>query len=466
MTISVLIRLAAILCLSATIRAEVLVRWDQEQIPPPESLGISRVVVPAKQTAAVQNAIRQGYRVYLEVEGPEAGGFMPAAEGLAGIVLKGKIGDQQLQQLRQFKPPLNRVSVLEERGKWPYIRSNWVTRRNEILQVSSLSAQPWIENNAALLRIIRAADAETTPLLTYPWKPITLSETDEGPGLENYLVAIAEAGSFGGDLLLPLDERFEKSLLFGKPEARAVWNDIRRYMDFYSWNLAARYAPVANIGVVTAEPMRSFEILNLMARHNLPFDVIAPARLSARSLPAFDLLIVLDDPQTTHLDILAEFARKGGAVVLADTERRRAAVSERWPWRSETPLVKTDERVTYRFGQGRIVEVLKAVVDPNTFALEMRQILGRDHRAIDIWNGITVLAAPYREPDGGTVLLTVLNYAHQPLPVQLRIPGRFSVVRYESPEEPAALVPHEHRGGFTEFVLPALRIGGRVFLSN
>jgi hypothetical protein len=110
--------------------------------------------------------------------------------------------------------------------------------------------------------------------------------------------------------------------------------------------------------------------------------------------------------------------------------------------------------------------MLKEIGDPNTFALEMRQMLGRDHRAIDIWNGITVVAAPYREPDGEAVLVAVLNYAHQLLPVQLRIRGTFSTVRYETPEDPAALLPHEHRDGCTEFVLPALHIGGRVFLSN
>jgi hypothetical protein len=466
MRTSVLIRLAAILCLGATVQAEVLVRWDVEQVPAPESLGISKLVIPAKKMGAVHNALRQGYRLYLEVEASALTGFTPP-DGLAGVVVKGKIAAQELDRLRmQLKASSSRVSVIEERGKWPYIRSNWVTRSNEILQVSSRSAQPWIETNAALLRIVRAADAEATPLLTYPWKPITLSEIDEGPGLENYLVAIAEAGSFGGDLLLPLDDRFEKSLLFGKPEARAGWNDIRRYLDFYSWNLAARYEPVANIGVMTAEPMRSFEVMNLLARHNLPFAVIAPARLSARSVAAFDMLIVLAKPDGAQVGVLAEFARQGGSLVLADAETRRAAASPGGPWRSETPLVKSDERMVYRFGQGRVIEVLKAIADPNTFALEMRQILGREHRAIDIWNGITVLAAPYREPGGETVLVTVLNYAHQPLPVQLRIPGRFSVVRYESPEEPATLLPHDHRDGYTEFVLPALRIGGRVFLSN
>jgi hypothetical protein len=456
---------SVVLFLSATVKAEVLVRWNQDQVPAPESLGISKLVIPAAQTAAVQNALRQGYRVYLEVEGPALAGFTPPAEGLAGVLVKGNVADQQLVQLRQrLKSPGDRVSVVEERGKWPYIRSNSVTRRNDVLQVSSRSAQPWIESNAALIRMVRAADRQTSPMLTYSWKPISPADADEGPGLEDYLVAVAEAGSFGADLLLPLHDRFQKSLLLGKPEARADWDHIRRYMHFYSWNLPVRYEPVANVGVVTAEPMRSFEVMNLLARHNLPFDVVAPGQLTARSLSVFDLLIVLDEPQTGQIGTLAEFARNGGTLVLVGGGRG-PAVNER-PWRSGTSLVKTDARAVYRFGQGRVIEVLKGIGDPNTFALEMRQVLGRDHRLIDIWNGITVLAAPFREPDGGTILVAALNYAHQLLPVQLRIRGTFSVVRYESPDEPAALLPHEHRDGCTEFVLPALHIGGRVFLSN
>jgi hypothetical protein len=181
--------------------------------------------------------------------------------------------------------------------------------------------------------MLRAADRETPPVLTYSWKPITLSEADEGPGLEDYLVAIAEAGSFGADLLLPLHDRFEKSLLLGRPEVRADWDRVRRYMNFYSWNLSMRYEPVANIGVVTAEPMRSFEVVNLLARHNLPFDVIAPRQLTARNLSAFDSLIVLDEPPSDQIPILAEFARKGGGGGSgrgrARPRRERTAVAQR-----------------------------------------------------------------------------------------------------------------------------------------
>jgi hypothetical protein len=152
---------------------------------------------------------------------------------------------------------------------------------------------------------------------------------------------------------------------------------------------------------------------------------MAPADLAKKPLSKFKLLIVLDEPAGPQLGALTAFEQKGGKV-----SRQ------------------------------------KGVADPNGFALEMRRLVGREHRVIDIWNGITVLTAPYAEPQGDGALVTVLNYAHQPLPVQLRIAGKYRQVQFETPEEPAVLLPHQHREAYTEFVLPALRIGGRVFLSR
>ncbi len=382
------------------------------------------MVVPAQDADAVRSAFAQGYRLYLEVDASALASFVPPAPGLAGVIVTGTASPLALRQFRQRMGPRGiRVFAIEAGGKWPHIRSNWVTKNNEVLQVTGRSAQPWIETNAALLRIAQASHPDSAPMLTYPWTPSTLSETDEGPALENYLLAIAEAGSFCADLLLPLHERFEKRLLLGQPQARAEWGENRRYIEFYSWSV--RYRPIANIGVVTANPTQWFEVMNLLMRHNLSFELIAPGELPKRTLGGLKLLIVLDEPDGAQRGVLAEFSRTGG-----------------------------------------VVKLVNGPVDPNRFALDVRQLLGREHRVVDIWNGITVLTAPYAEPNGTSALLTVLNYAHQPLPVQLRIAGTYSQVQYESPEEEAALLPHQHRDGYTEFVLPALRIGGRVFLTR
>ena len=45
------------------------------------------------------------------------------------------------------------------------------------------------------------------------------------------------------------------------------------------------------------------------------------------------------------------------------------------------------------------------------------------------------------------MLVTVLNYAHQLLPVQLRVAGSFSLVQYESPGELATLLPYSSETG-------------------
>ena len=64
------------------------------------------------------------------------------------------------------------------------------------------------------------------------------------------------------------------------------------------------------------------------------------------------------------------------------------------------------------------------------------------------------------------MIVTAVNYAHQAMPVQLRVRGTFSQVHYESPEDAPALLRHEHRDGHTEFLVPALRIGARIFLTG
>ncbi len=45
-------------------------------------------------------------------------------------------------------------------------------------------------------------------------------------------------------------------------------------------------------------------------------------------------------------------------------------------------------------------------------------------------------------------------------PVQLRVKGVYTQAHFESPESDAELLPLRHRDGYTEFVLPALRVGG------
>jgi hypothetical protein len=413
----------ALLALSPDASAEVLIRWDLSSVPSPQALGIATLVFPAAQEQGIKHALAQGYRVYVEIDAAQAAAFSPL-DGIAGVIVKGTIAPDLRERLAQRAKA---VRAADDRGKWPHIRTNWVTRNKDVLQVTNRSSQPWLENNSALIKIgaDRLAEGQRV-LLTYAWQPVTVADLDQGPRLENYLVAIAEAGSFGADLLLPLHEGFERALLAGAPGARADWTEIRTSIDFYAWNVSLPQQLLANVAVVTGDPMRTFEIENLLVRHNLPFTVVPPATLTPETLAGIDLVIVLDALDGRAKQRIQEYTAAG---------------------------------------KGRVVEPAEVPADPNTFALEMRQLLGGERRVVDIWNGITVLVAPYSRPAGG-VVLTVVNYAAQALPIQVRVRGTFSEVQYEAPGQPAVLLPFEVRNGGTEFVLPALRIGARVFLNR
>jgi hypothetical protein len=417
----------AVLALSRAAGAEVLIRWDLSSVPSPQALGISTLVLPAAQEQGIKQALAQGYRVFVEIDAAKAAAFSPI-EGIAGVIVKGTIAADLREQLAQRAKV---VRVADDRGKWPHIRTNWVTRNNDVLQVTNRSSQPWLENNAALIAIAaeRLPEGERT-LLTYTWQPVTVADLDRGPRLDNYLIAIAEAGSFGADLLLPLHERFERALLAGAPDDRAEWTELRRSIDFYAWNVSLPRQAIANVAVVTGDPMRDFELLNLLARHNLPFVVMPPAKVTSERLAGIELLIVLDELDQAAKQRVQEFA--------ASAKGRTS----------------------------KVVERAGVPADPNTSALQMRQLLGADRRVVDIWNGITVLVAPYSRPESGDVVLTVVNYAAQPLPVQIRLRGSFSEVQYEAPGEQIMRLPFEVRNGGTEFVLPAVRVGARVFLKR
>ena len=419
--------IVAVLALSPAASAETLVRWDLSAVPSPQALGLSTLVIPAAQEQGITQALAQGYRVFVEIDAAKAAAFSPI-EGIAGVIVKGTIASDLRERLAQRAKV---VRVADDRGKWPHIRTNWVTRNKDVLQVTNRSSQPWLENNAALITIAadRLPEGQRV-LLTYAWQPVTVSDLDRGPRLDNYLVAIAEAGSFGADLLLPLHERFEQDLLAGAPDARAEWIEIRKSVDFYAWTVSQPRQAIANVGVVSGDPLRDFELLNLLKRHNLPFVVVPPAALASDRLAGIDLLIVLDPLDQAAKQRVQEFAASGKGSLT------------------------------------RVIERANVPAEPNASALEMRQLLGADRRVVDIWNGITVLIAPYSRPERGDVVLTAVNYAAQPLPIQLRVRGAFSQVQYEVPGQAAVLVPFEVRDGGTEFVLPALRIGARVFLSR
>lgn len=423
-----IVRLVGVLALgfvllAAPVRAEVLVRWDQPRVPDRAALGIESLVIPIEQIDAIQDAARKGYRVFVDVDGSRSGRrtIPPAARG--GVVVRGEVSDAQMRRMRADLPdPAARVIVLEERGKWPHVRLNEMTSRDGVLQISSRTAQPWLEHNHALVRIA-GLTGDSSRALSHAWTRRTPSGQTNEPSLDDYLLAIAEAGSAGVSLVLRLHPNLQDALLRGLPDARREWRAIREAIVFESW-VPAGYAAMADVAVVVRDPWAFYEPLNLLARHNVAVRLLSPDGLPGDALAP--LVIVVDPP---------------GPPVLAALEAHKA-------------------------GDGEVMHLDEPVVDPNAFALDVRNRLGPERRSVDVWNGITVLLTSWRDEADGTMVVRVVNYAHLPRPVQLRIRGSFSRVHLEVPGEEPRLIPFVHRGSAAEVVIPSVRAGARLFLTT
>ena len=463
-------RILTLICLLAATPAwsRVLLRWTQPSLPPPATMVVTDLVVPWDDAALISNAHRQGYHVYAEVPAGKAAEMAGRAgnSDLAGIILN--LGDsqpsqldQELQQLRSANPSLP-VLLLDPNARQPQMKGQMVIKREGVLQVTSPTAQPWVDTNLALVRLDQAFRPSQTPLYEFQWDVSDPQLQESGPAPADYALAVAEAGAFRADLVLDLNPRLQTDLAQNHPAVVAVFNQVKRYLAFASRGQKNVGKPDANIGVVTDSYQKSYEPINLLARHNIPFAVLKASDLKPQSFDRFDLLVVFATMDVSAMKALADFASKGGVAVVVDAHGP-------YPWQSGQPVPAGEHSVAYDTGKGRIIELQGQVIDPETFAQDIRRLLDQHKKklALSLWNALTVVAVSYQSPGGGEKVVELVNYAEEPISVQVRIKGSFSSIRYETPERACcqSLTPTQ-RGAFTEFVVPSLRIAGRVHLAS
>jgi hypothetical protein len=452
------------LLFAAPLWSRVLLRWTESEAPSAKRLGVNELVIPwdADRISAFKKAAQQGYEIFAEVS-PEQASEAAAAiakNGLCGIILNPGGASQvqaneALRGLRSAYPKLV-IRVLNSNGKQPQLKSRLVINRNGILQVTSSTAQPWIDTNLALVKLERAFRPDQIPLYSFQWD----SEKNEqlpAPTGEDYALAVAEAGAFDADVVLRPPAELQKELAQNNPEAWEIWDEVKRYLAFVS-RVEHRPEPSSNVGVVADNSGASYEPINLLARHNILFRVLSSSDLSGPNLEHIDVVIVFVTPGEQMIRTIADFATNGGTAVLVDAHGL-------YPWQSIQPVRNAQNSASYALGKGRVIELSEPVSDPETLAQDVRRLIDNQKMQISLWNALTTVAVLYRSGEREKRMVELLNYAEEPLRVQVRIKGSFSTVRYETPEygccEP--LKPTQH-DGFTEFVVPSLQIAGRVHL--
>ena len=432
-------------------------------MPSPSSLGVAEIVVSWKDensAALVATARKSGSRVYVETPLDRATNAATACAktDCAGIILNvpeegTSETESTLASLKSAHPRM-KVLVLNSHGKQPDMRGSLIIKRDSILEVSSPTAQPWIDTNLALIKVEQRSRPSQVPLYTFAWDA---QGQPGGRSAADYSLAIAEAAASQADLLLKLDERLQRALNNHDSEALALWNQVRSMIRF-SVDRKADWDSAANVAVALDRLDANDEVLNLLSRHNIPFRVFLAEDLKKEALRGFDLLITFVKPDKEIEERITNFANRGMTVVIVDAHNHH-------PWQENQAIQINEHTTSYVVGNGKILELSEPVSDPEVFAQDIRRLLGKSNALLSLWNGLTTIALPYKDRSGMVKLLELVNYSGDPVQVQVRVKGSFTSVSFESPQSRCckSLVPVKH-DGFTEFVIPELTVSGRVHL--
>src|SRR4051812_5651257 len=439
----------------------VWIRWTGPALPA-ETLQAHGLVIPWGAAAGlVESARNQGYRVYAAVTLGQASSaaISSRALGFSGIFLGASDAEQKTaRELRLAYPNLTILSP-NAGAKQPAMMGSTVITQGGVLHVSSPTEQPWIDSNLAMVGFDRAFRPTQTPLIDFQWTLPDALQQQLGPSTENYLLAVAEAGALHSDLILNLHPNLEKALVNGSEEGSTLWKRIARYVEFYLREDQRPVALQASVGVVTNDYDNSYEPMNLMARHNIPFRVLPPSHLTPEDLHGLGLIVLFTQPDEAAIRQLAAFVEDGGLAILV-------SLRNLFPGPSNGDRQAGNNSVSYAMGRGKVIELANGVGDPGAFSRDVRRLLGKEKLPISVWNASTTIAIAYKLPGTPTATVELLNYSADPMPVQVRIQGTYSVLRYEAPESGCCeSLTATHQEGFTEFEVPSLKIGGRVHLS-
>ena len=438
-------------------------QWNGATLPPASSLGVNEIVLAWERgapRALLATARRQGYRVYVETPLNQATSAAKrcAENSCVGIILKvpeaeSAETEKSIASLRSAYPKL-RVLLLSPSGKQPKMRGSLIIKRDSVLEVSSPTAQPWIDTNLALIKIEQRSRRPQIPLYTFSWADQTILTADD------YSLAVAEAGAFHADLVLQPDEHLQEGLNQRDGEAWALWNQVRSTLRFSAHTSAGRLEPAANVAVIVDQLDTSDEVTNLLSRHNIPFQAFIAVDLKTEELKGFDIVIVFAKLNAETAERINNLASAAATVVVVDGHGT-------YPWQSSQPVQLNEHTTSYAVGSGKVLELRGPVSDPETFAQDIRRLLGKQNALLSLWNGLTTIAVPYQDRGARMTLLELVNYAGEPLRLQVQVKGSFTMIRYETPEHGCceSLEPVKH-DGFTEFVIPEIRIAGRVHLES
>jgi hypothetical protein len=344
---------------------------------------------------------------------------------------------------------------------WPGVRSSTASLVDGEIVVAGASQSPWTDSNLWLLNCAGAFSAGKPLFLTYIGSP------EDPPSLASrgtLRLALAEAAALGTSPVLPLEDTLRQSLFERNAESLDEWNAVARYHRFFrSHPEVMQMKPVHNVAVIVDGCESSAEMLNLMSRRRLLYDIIPKGEYLQTSLEPYALLIINEPPPWGNdlLEKTMSFVRRGGIVVTT-----AAGLPSGNQLKSLQKVEENTERVAYSSGKGRWVVYRETFPDPDTFANEVKRLLGPDLQPVRLWNGSAVLAHLAQSPGSNQRALHLLNYGIDPVEeLQVQVKGSCRKGEILSPDQSTPVpLKLSLKPGSTEFTIPSLGIYALVLL--
>jgi hypothetical protein len=309
--------------------------------------------------------------------------------------------------------------------------------------VAGASAEPWIDSNLWLVRSFRRGAA---------WRPVWVNQQAKSPSRWDYLTAVADAAAAGGRWLVALDDSLQAGLFHKDAEALATWRVVGAYLKFAEDHAAWRdFNPFGNVALIVDRaseiPDYSNELLNLVARRQIPYRLIERSELSAAALAGFRAVVPADltSPTPAERQLLRAFVEQGGTVFAG-------------PWWGGAPQGQDYAEVP--LGKGLAIVYSGDPPDPGNVAKDVRDILPPDATGFTAFNVPSLITYVSSIDGGKRKLIQFVNYASRPFEflVTIRIEGTFKTARLYSPQ--GAVVNMEARParikGQTEVGIPRL----------
>ncbi len=376
-----------------------------------------------------------------------------AKAGLDGLVLEGEFAPEFPASVRKAAGSMLVVEIAKDAAPWRWKSAPIVafvgaapSARNlsEMGIRGAPSSEPWIQSNIWLARSFALAS---------PSPAVWISSQFENASAVDYERAVADAAAAGGRWIVSLDDSLRTKLRAHDASALQTWRNLSSYLKFAESHAAWRaLAPYGNVGIVLdpAGTKQDFtdEYLNLVTRRQVPYRLVARSGLNAAAIAKFRALVAteLDPPSSAERKLLQDFAENGGLVITGPS------------W-GNAP--KTEPFVEVPAGKGRVV-VYKDP-DPETLARDLKELLSDDDLGVVPFNVPSVITFASGGGLGQPLVVQLVNYFDHPVEaITLRLAGKFSSARLETPENAAVNLPLRDAEGKTEVTIPKLLLWATV----